>query len=578
MKHILFDHLFYIRLYNDVWLAGIRTRNAAYRHWQMVGRYQKRIVSPLQITIDLLEKCEFDAKQYAKTLTKDTSWTSPQEAFQHWILHRPMASTISYPFPEHNIVTHGRMRLGVVVTTHGPNSAYVRQCIASYYRCIPSACDMHLILYINETTDVEQSMYNKWFPKIKVVHISDQTKNGGLTGTWNQGIEWCVKKQCNYVLLSNDDLIVTSSLRYMLDAARKCQSTTDTLCYFGPVTNNPGPSSLNKIQYATQPLEQSSMATRSNPLNGFCMLFPIHVLEANRLNDREYFDVSKPFGGNEVEWATRLFAKYENAFAVVVPQTFVYHTKLASWRKSDVNQHVCTYTINTGGYENNILFDKTSFDHPVFYFTDNESTMIQAIQKGFIPMHTDVYHYDSLVSTPNAYQIQRFLKTSPHLILPTNYTTSIYLDGNLIPDSDAFRHILEEYQSTPDIHLVCWTHPKNKSIREEAKLVKKFSLETPENVDSLLDQLDMYGYTKEKDNVLTETNVLIRRHGQLKTFAVAWAKAVNLCRRDQLSFDFLVRHLKVSHKQHAYEDKPVKKVKHSGNIRTRIIHTFPINT
>lgn len=578
MTELQFDHLFYVRLYNDVWLAGIRTRSAAYRHWITIGRFQQRIVSTSQVTMYHIRECQFNAKQYELTLTKKPSWTSPQEAFCHWILHRPMAMTIPYPFAEQNIVTRERMRLGVVVTTHGPNSAYVRQCIASYYRCIPSTCELHLILYINETTDVEQSMYKQWFPKIEMVFISDQTKNGGLTGTWNQGIEWCVKKKCNYVLLSNDDLMITSSIRYMLDAAHKCQSTTETLCYFGPVTNNPGPRTQNKIQYATQPLEQSMIATRSTPLNGFCMLFPVHVLEANRFNDREYFDVSKPFGGNEVEWATRLYAKYENAFAVVVPQTFVYHLKLASWRTSSSTNSIstsseqeCSYTINTGHYENRIVFDNTFFDHPVFYFTDNESTIFQAIQKGCIPMHTDVYHVDCLVSNPSAYQIQRFLKTSPHLILPANYTTSVYLDGNLIPDRELFNRILEDMQNTPDIHMICWAHPNRTSIREEAKVVKKISLETSEKVDSMLHQLDMYGYTKEHDNVLTETNVLIRRHNRLKTFAVAWAKAVNVCRRDQLSFDFLVRHFKVAHKQHAYEDKPVTKMKHSGNIRTRKI-------
>lgn len=78
--------------------------------------------------------------------------------------------------------------------------------------------------------------------------------------------------------------------------------------FFGPLTNNPGPTKLNKaVQYGTHSVNKSSYICKYNNnyvnINGFFMVFPKHVLENN------FFDPNIPFGGNEVEWFNRFIKK-----------------------------------------------------------------------------------------------------------------------------------------------------------------------------------------------------------------------------------------------------------------------------
>ena len=68
-------------------------------------------------------------------------------------------------------------------------------------------------------------------------------------------------------------------------------------------------------------------------LNGFFMVFPIHVLIDNQITvdgKSYYFDPQYPFAGNETEWFTRFTRS--GGVPIVVSQTFIYHYKLQTWR------------------------------------------------------------------------------------------------------------------------------------------------------------------------------------------------------------------------------------------------------
>lgn len=496
-------------------------------------------------------------------------------------IQRVWTTPATPPVHPHQVASRKRKTgVGVVVTTHGNNGVYVRRCIASFYRSVPTdRYDLHVVLYINEPTDALTPTLREEFPQLTIVRIADQDANGGLTGTWNQGIDWCfaAPRKCQLVVLSNDDLFVMSDFRHLLHEAEACRPDDPDRLYFGPVTNNPGPSVLNRWQLATQPEKTRSRLRTSvaNLLNGFLMVFPAHVLRENRFDKTHYFDPSKPFAGNELEWGERFFARSLHHRAVVVPHTFVYHTKLQQWKtpetrsqqtKGRTTEH-CIYTVNIGQYESNILLRGTEHDCPVFYFTDSETLVYRAIEQGLEPMLVDIRGDDSV-------RTQRAIKTAPHRHLPLQYTLSAYVDGNCVVHAEALHKDIDALKETPDMHLVCWAHPNRTSIHTEAEAVRQLKLERSERIDALREELERQGYTTSADTTLTETNLLLRRHHEMGAFADAWTACIQICRRDQLSFDFLVAKHGVSVRRCPYASKPIQCVPHSGHIRgVRVLDT-----
>lgn len=415
------------------------------------------------------------------------------------------------------------VKIGVVITTNGYFGIFARQCIESYIRELPPK--RYIVLFINESEDEITLNLEREFPEIRVVYIKDQEKNGGLTGTWNQGIDLCFENECEIVILSNDDIIFDGCINSIL---KSCHDEKGKMRYYGPITNEPGPAQCNKCQYSAIGPEQENdrVAKFKNEtvnLNGFFMVFSKEVLMKNKFNDVFFFNPAYPFGGNENEWFKRFQKK--GGVPIIVPRTFIYHYKIARWRNKNMNDK-CIFTINTGDYEGyNILLQKESYD--VLYFTDNFTLVYRCYSQNLIPFFVDTRHKEAKL-------VQRDIKTRPHHFLPHFYKRSAYLDGNLRVTNWA---ILNKYIDMPD-SLICFEHPERRHAKDEAKKVRDQNLETKKNVDLVLQEFDQHGF---KDDIgLTETNCLIRSHHLLRAFGDEWAKKIHMCRRDQVSFDFLL--------------------------------------
>ena len=192
--------------------------------------------------------------------------------------------------------------------------------------------------------------------------------------------------------------------------------------YFGPLTNNPGPTKTNKInQYSISPKLSIQKKINSN-LNGFFMVFSKKVLIKNKFDNLNYFDPKYPFGGNETEWYKRFLNI--NGEPIVIPRTFIYHYKLAKWRNKELNE-ICIYTVNTGNYEGNqINLTKNNIDIDTLYYTDNFYNIYKCISSGLIPFYVDTTNKDCKL-------IQRSIKVCPLLYLPHNYIRHVYVDGNV---------------------------------------------------------------------------------------------------------------------------------------------------
>lgn len=60
------------------------------------------------------------------------------------------------------------------------------QCLECFLRYLPNS---FIVLYVNESSDAKILDIENNYPSITYVYVNDQKKNGGLTGTWNQGIK-----------------------------------------------------------------------------------------------------------------------------------------------------------------------------------------------------------------------------------------------------------------------------------------------------------------------------------------------------------------------------------------------------
>lgn len=459
-------------------------------------------------------------------------------------------------------------RTGIVITTHGFNGIFVRQCIDCYLRYLEN---IFIVLYVNESSDPKILSIEKDYPSIKYFYIEDQNESGGLTNTWNEGIRECIKNRCEIIILSNDDIYFDSSIKNILIEASKCSLNENK--YYGPLSNNPGPAEANKINQFSliQKNKESYECKYKNSyfnLNGFFMVFPVHVLKRNKYYDT-YFNPEYPFNYGEVDWFNRFL--YLNGKPIVVPKTFIYHYKLRSWRNKKLN-NICIFTINFGNYEKDRILLKNDTDIDNIYFTDcpeikKGSLIANLIEKNILFFYIDCKKYKSNNWWSVEKQIQRHLKTFPYDFLPHQYNKSIYVDGHIELKKKFYIKDVEEYLENYD--LICFDHPhrKPRKVFEEYKAVIKLKVEKKENADKILKLQKNDNFPD--DIGLTETNILIRNHKNIYDFSKEWKNCIYLCIRDQISFDYLLWKHKVNYNRLPIEEKPVKMHRHLNPIKRK---------
>ena len=451
------------------------------------------------------------------------------------------------------------VKTGVIITTHGFYGVFARQCLESFIRELPK--NHFIVLFINESQDeitldlIKKYKDNK---KIKIIYNKNQEEIGGLTGTWNKGIDLCLENNCDVIILSNDDILFDKSINNILWS---CYEERDEIKYFGPLSNNPGPKNcpINMCQYSIKPLLHNNRKAlyKEDPcnLNGFFMVFSRKVLQINKFDNNLYFDPSYPFGGNETEWFDRF--KNIGGLPIIVPQTFIYHYKIARWRENNIINNTCIYTINTGSYEGeNINHYKSTID--TLYYTDNFKTIYKCINKGLLPFYINTKGKEFKL-------VQRTIKTNPTEYLPFKYEKSVYVDGNI---NIINYGLLKNYIGKLNLYdIICFEHPKRNLVKDEAKIVIIKKLEKQDNVNRILNEFNSINF---KDDIgLTETGFLIRNHKKIKEFNEDWCRCINICRRDQISFDYLLFKHNIKYKR--FSDN-IKKI-----IFKWIQHINPIN-
>ena len=456
-------------------------------------------------------------------------------------------------------LNENNVKTGVVITTHGYYGIFARQCLQSFERELPE--NYFIVLFINESQDeITLNLIEKYEnnEKIVVIYNEDQHKSGGLTGTWNKGIDLCLENNCDVVVLSNDDILFDGCINNILWS---CYENKEKMQYFGPISNNPGPKNcaINMCQYGVKPIDNKNKIALYNDnlcnLNGFFMVFSKKVLIENKFDNNFYFDPEKPFGGNETEWFNRF--KDKKGEPIIVPQTFIYHYKIARWREGNKENNTCIYTINTGSYEGTKVYLKKS-NIDTLYFTDNFDCIYNCINKELLPFYIDTRGKDPKL-------IQRTVKTNPTLFLPYNYEKSIYIDGNMFLKNYNYLNYYLNFLENHDV--VCFKHPERNFVLDEAKKVIDFQLERKDNVEKIVKEMKKNNF---KDNEgLCETGILLRNHKKIINFNKDWCRCINICRRDQVSFDYILHKNNINYVKHEHIEKWL--------IINRVEHLNPVN-
>jgi glycosyltransferase involved in cell wall biosynthesis len=241
-------------------------------------------------------------------------------------------------------------KVGIIITTHGLRGQTVRDCLDSVLKHTPQP--RSIMVFNNESVDPLTVAIPQDHPEVIYVLVEDQQKGGGLTGTWEKGARRLIDEEhSDVVVLLNHDTVVNETWSDLLDAAwegeRRFRADPDDRSLwsaFGPISDNPDSNKITPQALIYLLTSEKEICIHSvlinivrdrvaSGVNGFCLALPRSVLIQNRrLEDGCFFDLGRPFGGNENEWLWRLCAVVGQFECFVVRTCFVQHAKLSDWR------------------------------------------------------------------------------------------------------------------------------------------------------------------------------------------------------------------------------------------------------
>ena len=192
-----------------------------------------------------------------------------------------------------------------------------------------------------------------------------------------------------------------------------------------------------------------------------------------------------------------------------------------------MNKKVC-YTCITGGYDGIPVHHHIDDTWDYVLFTDNPDLIAAG---KFEHWTVRPLAFSGSTNVKNA----RWHKINAHILFP-EYDISLWMDGNI---SIAGRNIYDIVDKLvqDDIMVAVPLHPSRTCIYDEARVIKKLHIDIPKTVNREMRYLRQMGYPK--NNGLSETNIMFRRHNQIKEVLDLWWQMVrDYSKRDQLSYNY----------------------------------------
>lgn len=215
------------------------------------------------------------------------------------------------------------VKTGVVITTHKDNWNKVKTCLESVLTNCPE--DRYIIVYDNEGTSQYTKNIPITYPGVDYKYIQDQTI-GGLTYTWNDGIDKCIEHNCDVIILLNHDTEVNNTFHFLIDAA----SDINNLGIYSCTTDKaPFANEFNAETYIHSDILIVDRYRHSGSPGGFALAFHKNTLYQNKFDDKHYFNPKYPWGHNECDFGIRWYEK--GGYNHMVRNCFIKHTRDHSW-------------------------------------------------------------------------------------------------------------------------------------------------------------------------------------------------------------------------------------------------------
>lgn len=245
---------------------------------------------------------------------------------------------------------------GIIISTYG-QFKYAEIAIRSALKYTPDAA---VWLIDDGSPNWSQEWAERLTDTLPNLHVLRQSKNGGLTQTWNIGLTVCRGAGYEFACLANSDVIFTENWsNSVVDVLRQGKYSL-----VGPVTNAPGHCARQNVRQHCDyrigdDLEtingvSADLIARNQPpikgkVNGYCMVAKTETWWKGAHQETQVFNPKHPMHKNEDELQGR-WGKM-NMYSAILPTSFVFHyrgvTRKAThgpqgrgWFRGDLKQRI----------------------------------------------------------------------------------------------------------------------------------------------------------------------------------------------------------------------------------------------
>jgi len=216
----------------------------------------------------------------------------------------------------------------------------------------------------------------------------------------------------------------------------------------------------------------------------------------------------------------------------------------------DYKSSICIYTVVTGNYDSNILYNpKKKFNLDGYYVSNNIILLNKAKKNGWIPILINSNEKNNFLSR----RLKILMNFNNELSILNKYDIVIYHDGNQIPIVNNFIKYINLMKNTD---MIVFKHPERNSVKSEVDIlytVKRNNklLCDKKSLDSIIKKYDHF--IKNYDHIgLSENRVIFRKTNSknLEYTMKEWYKNViaSNCYRDQLHLQPALHKYKTNYK------------------------------
>lgn len=466
--------------------------------------------------------------------------------------------------------------INIVIPTYNQEN-YTIKCFKSIDQWYDKKYDIEIIWVDNGSTKSSRDKVQQCIDKLINVHVQSIffDKAIGYVKSTNAGIKQALNNHAEYIILQNNDTVVTEN---WMDPLINVLKNNNDIIGSGPITNSPlarqGFDKI-KINVLRDLPDMSGKPTRwiSNKLHQIykdkvvliedenidvTLAFYCTVFKAEAFDKIGLLDESFGMGyGDDVDYCQRVFiAGYKLAF---IPQSYVLHNHRTTFKTIYTEQQIkdtikarvtqckirntlntnkkkkyIIYTCITGGYDD-LLSYKCVNTKECDYVCFSDTPMPNA------PSYWTVVNTKSFAKYLNLEhdltRLARFFKTHPHLFFP-NYQYSMWIDGNI----DLLKDPVEYFKLKPkESFILIPQHPLRDCIYDEIDACKQLKKDDNQMLDNVKQFLIDEQYPHHIG--LVQSGVIVRDHSDpicIDLMEQWWNQIKTKSKRDQVSFNYLV--------------------------------------